>query len=333
MNKTKPVLIFLMKLLVSTGLIVFFFMQIHIERFLGTLASARFSYIALALVVYLLSQILSAGRWMILARPLGFEEPFKEIIAFYLIGMFFNLFAPGTVGGDVSRVYYLARNDKTHSEKAGWAVSTVPAAVSVFMDRAVGMTVLVWLGAIGLVLFPEYPVPAPIRFLTFAVAVGLAVAGAAVPLLRRFLPEDGHPVVVKLRFALRAYRTHWSVIPKAIAFSFFLHLIGAWIHLVLGWALQIDIPFSFCIILYPLVGTFAAIPISLNGIGLREGGYLFLLGLIGINAEKGVAFGLLLFLIVAFDSLIGGVMFLVKKSPKPADDALLKSISSGSRGI
>ena len=74
--------------------------------------SARFSYIALALVVYLLSQILSAGRWMVLARPLGFEEPFEEIVVYYLIGMFFNLFAPGTVGGDVSRVYYLARNDK-----------------------------------------------------------------------------------------------------------------------------------------------------------------------------------------------------------------------------
>lgn len=326
MKKTKPVLILLMKILVSTGLIVFFLTQIHIERFLGTLASARFSYIALALVVYLLSQILSAGRWMVLARPLGFEEPFKEIVVYYLIGMFFNLFAPGTVGGDVSRVYYLARNDKNHLQDAGWAVSTVPAAVSVFMDRAVGMAVLVWLGAIGLVLFPQYPVPGPIRSLTFAVAVGLAVAGAVVPLLRGFLPEDGHPIVVKLRFALRAYRTQWSVIPKAIVLSFLLHLIQAWIHLLLGWALQIDIPFSYCIILYPLVGTFAAIPISLNGIGLREGGYIFLLGLIGINAEKGVAFGLLLFLIVAVDSLIGGLLFLMKKGPKTADDALAKSI-------
>jgi hypothetical protein len=325
MKKTKPVLIFLMKLLVSTGLIVFFLTQIHIERFLGTLVSARFSYIALALVVYLLSQILSAGRWMVLARPLGFEEPFKEIVVYYLIGMFFNLFAPGTVGGDVSRVYYLARNDKNHLENAGWAVSTVPAAVSVFMDRAVGMAVLVWLGAIGLLLFPEYPVPRSIRSVTFAVAVALVVAGAVAPFFRRFLPEDGHPVVVKLRFALRAYRTQWSVIPKAIVFSFLLHLIQAWIHMLLGWALQIDIPFSYCIILYPLVGTFAAIPISLNGIGLREGGYLFLLGLIGINAEKGVAFGLLLFLIVAVDSLIGGLLFLLKKSPKPVDDVLAKS--------
>jgi glycosyltransferase 2 family protein len=326
MKKTKPVIVFLAKLLVSTGLIVFFLTQIHIERFLGTLLSARFSYIAIALVVYLLSQILSAARWMVLARPLGFGEPFKEIVTYYLIGMFFNLFAPGTVGGDVSRVYYLARNDKTHWGEAGWAVSTVPAAVSVFMDRAVGMAVLVWLGAIGLLLFPEYPVPAPIRSLTVVLAVALAIAVAVVPLLRRFLPEDGHPIVVKLRFALRAYRTQWSVIPKAIVFSFLLHLIQAWIHLLLGRALHINIPFSYCIILYPLVGTFAAIPISLNGIGLREGGYLFLLGLIGINAEKGVAFGLLLFLIVAVDSLIGGLLFLIKKSPKPVDDALAKSI-------
>jgi uncharacterized membrane protein YbhN (UPF0104 family) len=94
--------------------------------------------------------------------------------------------------------------------------------------------------------------------------------------------------------------------------------------MLLAWALQIDIPFSYCIIVYPLVGTFAAIPISLNGIGLREGGYLFMLGLIGINAEKGIAFGLLLFLIVAVDSLLGGLLFLVKRSPKPVDDILVK---------
>jgi hypothetical protein len=43
-----------------------------------------------------------------------------------------------------------------------------------------------------------------------------------------------------------------------------------------------------------------------------------LLGLIGITAENGIAFGLLLFFIVALDSLIGGIVFLVKRSPTPA---------------
>jgi hypothetical protein len=97
--------------------------------------------------------------------------------------------------------------------------------------------------------------------------------------------------------------------------------VQAWIHVVLGRAIGIDIPFSFSIILYPLVGTFAAIPISLNGIGLREGGYLFLLAVIGVNSTQGVAFGILLFVVVALDSLIGGLVFVLKKSPKPSPAA------------
>ena len=102
MKKAKPALVLLMKVLVSVGLFVFFFTRIHIERFFHTFASADFSYIALALVVYFLSQFLSTLRWEILARPLGFKKPFMVFLKFYLIGMFFNLFAPGTVGGDVS---------------------------------------------------------------------------------------------------------------------------------------------------------------------------------------------------------------------------------------
>jgi glycosyltransferase 2 family protein len=325
MKKAKPLLVLLMKLLVSAGLLVFFFTRIHFERFLYTLAGADFSYVAVGLVVYLAAQLGSAFRWKILARPLGFDTRYKDFSLYLLIGMFFNLFAPSTVGGDVTRVYYLARDGEKNPGK-GWAVSTIPAAASVFMDRALGMAVLVWLGAVGLALFPYYAVPSAIRSLTFALSLALIAGGLLVPLLRRILPDDGHPIVVKLRLAMRAYRDHWGVIPQAILLSLVLHLVQAWIHLLMGRALQINVPFSFCIILYPLVGTFAALPVSLNGLGLREGGYLFLLGLIGINAEKGIAFGLLLFLIVAVDSLIGGVLFLMKKSPKPADDALATSI-------
>jgi uncharacterized protein (TIRG00374 family) len=322
MKKAKPLLILLMKLLVSGGLLVFFFTRIHIERFLHTLAIADFSYVAVALVIYLLTQFVSALRWAVLARPLGFDARLQDFSFYYLIGMFFNLFAPSTVGGDVSRVYYLARDGEKERQQ-GWAASTVPAAVSVFMDRAVGMAALVWLGAAGLALFPFYAVPSTIRYLTFALALALIVGPLLVSWLVRLLPEDSHPMVVKLRLALRAYRIQWRVIPRAILLSL---IVQAWIHLLMGKALHINIPFSFCIILYPLVGTFAAIPISFNGIGLREGGYLFLLGLVGVSSEQGIAFGLLVFLIVVVDSLVGGLLFLVKKSPKPADDALAKSV-------
>ena len=314
MSRSKPVLIFLIKLLVSAGLIAYFFTKIHIERFLETFAAARFSYIAIALIVYLMAQGVSAVRWATLARPLGIKTPFKDLIQYYLIGMFFNLFAPSTVGGDVSRVYYLVKDQDAQAK--GRAVTTVPAAMSVLMDRAIGMVVLVWLGAAGLLLFPGYAVPHTIRTVTFALAGGLLGGVLLVPVLRWFLPEDGHQLTVKLRLALRSYRQHWRALLAAAALSLAVHLIQAWMHTVMGRALGLEVPFSFSLIVYPLVGTFAAIPITLNGLGLREGGYIFLLAVIGIGSEQGIAFGILLFLIIALDSLLGGMLFLFQRTPR-----------------
>jgi len=314
-TKAKPIAIFLLKLLVSVGLLAYFLSRIHIERFIHTFATADYSWILLAMVVYLFTQGFSAVRWTVLARPLGIQTPFKDLVRYYLIGMFFNLFAPGTVGGDVSRIYYLVRDEEAHA--LGRPVTTMPAAISVLMDRAIGMVVLVWLGAVGLLLFPDFAVPHTVRVVTLLIALGFVIAVLLLPLLRPFLPLDGHPIVVKLRLALRSYRMQWRALALGLLLSLVVHLIQAWMHTMMGRALGLDIPYSFCIIVYPLVGTFSAIPVSLNGLGLREGGYVYLLAVLGIGTEKAVAFGLLLFLIVALDSLIGGLLFLLQKSAKP----------------
>ena len=213
MKKAKPVIIFLLKLLVSGGLLAYFLSRVHPERFLHTFASANYSWIALALTVYLVAQAISAVRWTVLARPLGIATPFKDLVKYYLIGMFFNLFAPGTVGGDVSRVYYLVRDEAVHAK--GRAVPTMHAAMSVLMDRAIGMVVLVWLGATGLLLFPQYAVPRTVRMVTFVLASGFVVAVLLAPLLRRLLPEDGHPIVVKVRLLFRSYRMQWRALVAA----------------------------------------------------------------------------------------------------------------------
>lgn len=323
MKQAKPVIIFFAKLLVSGGLLGYFFSRVHPERFLHTLASANYAWIALALAVYLFAQLISALRWTALVRPLGIETPFKDLVKYYLIGMFFNLFAPGTVGGDVSRVFYLVRDEEAHAK--GRAVTTTHAAMSVLIDRAIGMVVLVWLGAAGLMLFPQYAVPPAARSITLLLAAGFIAAVLLIPLFRRVLPEDGHPLVVKIRLALRSYRTQWRALAEAGALSVAVHLIQSWMHLIMARALGLEVPFSFCIIVYPLVGTFSAIPVSLNGLGLREGGYIYLLAVIGIGTEQSIAFGLLLFLIVVLDSLIGGLLFLLQKSAKPANLTVQKA--------
>jgi uncharacterized protein (TIRG00374 family) len=316
MIKAKPGLMLLAKLLVSAGLLAFFFSRIRIERFFDTFASADFFYIAITLLIYMVAQLISVVRWMVLARPLGFATPFAVLVRYYLIGMFFNLFAPGTIGGDVSRIYYLARDGEQESDER-FSSAMIRAALSVFMDRAVGMMVLVWLGALGLLFSPQYAVPTPVRTLTFALAFGLLAGAVLLPLLDRIVSANGHRIIVKLRLALRTYRARWRAVAAAVALSFGVHLIQAWLHVMIGRALHIEIPFSYCVILYPLVGTFSALPVSLNGLGLREGGYLFMLQIIGFSSETAIAFGLLLFLTIAADSLVGGVIFLFNKSGTP----------------
>jgi len=166
-------------------------------------------------------------------------------------------------------------------------------------------------------LFSNYAIPLAVRSSTYALALGLLMGGLCLPVVTRYLPNDRHPLISKLRVALESYGREIGAIPIALVLSLLVHLIQTWMHVVMGKALHLDLPFSFCLILYPLVGTFAALPISFGGIGLRESGYMFLLGTLGSGTETGVAFGLLLFIIVALDSLLGGFLFLMIRKEGP----------------
>ena len=133
------------------------------------------------------------------------------MLRYYLIGMFFNLFAPGTVGGDVSRVYYLVKDENARAK--GHAVTTVHAAMSVLMDRAIGMIVLVWLGAVGLVALSLLRGSACGAGRDFPARPGICLPAAYCCLCcDACCPQDGHQLVVKLRLAFRSYRTHWRAL-------------------------------------------------------------------------------------------------------------------------
>jgi hypothetical protein len=306
-----------LKILVSLGLLAFLISRVDLGQLFRVLVSADFSYVAVILVVYILSQFVSCLRWVVLARAVGFQLPFWEYLSFYFIGMFFNLFAPSTIGGDISRVFYLAR-DGAPGPEVKRTTLTANALISVLADRAVGMVVLVWMGAAAIFIFPEYPLPPMIRTATYTLAGGTILAGAAIPFLSRFLRREGDSLRNSLRQAVEITWRSPSVLAQTFLLSLVIHLVQGGIQKLLGLALGLDLPWSFGFIIYPLVGVFSALPISFNGIGLREGGYLFLLRLIDVGSEKAVAFGLLWFAVVVLDSLIGGLVFVLRKAPRPS---------------
>ena len=312
---SRSTLAFLLKALVSLGILSFVLSRIDMAQLLRVLSSVHLYYFVIALAGYFLGQIICSVRWALLARPLGFKNPLKDFVIFYFIGMFFNLFAPSTIGGDIGRVFYLAR-DWSKKEQREWTGPTISALASVLADRFIGLVVLVWIGAVALVLFSDYPIPLVVRSLTFALAAGSLLAWMLLPLLNRVLQRWDLPKGKNLLLGLETYTRNRRVILQTVILSLCVHFIQSWMQILLGQALDVEIPWPYSFILYPLVGMFSALPISLNGIGLREGGYLFLLGQIDVSSEKAIAFALLWFLIIALDSLIGGVVFIARKSPR-----------------
>ena len=317
MKRIRPALALLLKSLVSLGILAFLLTRIDVAQFLRILSTAHLGYVGVALLGYFVGQVISSVRWTILARPLGLKNPFRDFASFYFIGMFFNLFAPSTVGGDFGRVFYLAREGVQGQGHSG-AGPTAGALISVIMDRAVGMVALVWMGAAALLFFPSYSIPPVIQLITYGLALGLIVGWALLPLAQRLLERRVNPIGRHLRLAIATYQTNPNVLAQTIALSLIVHVIQATIQLFLGRALALEIPYSYCFILYPLVGVFSSLPITLNGFGLREGGYLFLLQLIGISSEKAIAVGLLWFVVAALDSLFGGVLYVLRRAPRPS---------------
>jgi uncharacterized protein (TIRG00374 family) len=94
----------------------------------------HYDYLAIAFVLFLASILMTFVRWLYLVRAL--ELPFRPGDALRLgaIGYFFNTFLPGSVGGDIVKAAFLARE---HPERRTRAVATV------LIDRAIALWALI----------------------------------------------------------------------------------------------------------------------------------------------------------------------------------------------
>src|SRR3989442_5320283 len=174
----------LVRVLFRSAIIGYVLADVDLGDLARALAHVHLALVLVAVGLFVLSQALSAYKWSRIGRALGFEESLAAYARFYFIGMFFNLFGPSTLGGDLVRALYLGAGHRRRL-----AIS------SVVFDRASGLVLLVALGALGFLLFPEYRFPRSL--ILGAVAVGCAlVAGwwAAAPLGRRVpaTPWTGH---------------------------------------------------------------------------------------------------------------------------------------------
>ncbi len=237
-------------------------------------------------------QVISAFRWQLLARTVGVGGRYREYLAYFFIGMFTNIFVPGLVGGDALRALYLGRRHDRMAE----------AFASVVADRAAGLLSLVWFAALVSFFITRVQLPPSVLHMTLAVAALSLAAYLAGPLVTsRALRIKGLNSVLT---PVAPYLRRPICLVPALALSAFLQFSFAFCQYVLGIALGLQIPLSTFLLAVPISNVIASIPISINGLGLREASYVVLMGIAGVSKNEAIALSVSYF---AATTLAGGL--------------------------
>ena len=280
----------------TAGVAAYVLTRISPGDLLATIRRVHPGLLGAAVVLYLLGQALSAFRWSTLGRAVGLERRLVDYMRFYAIGMFFNLFGPSTLGGDAIRVMYLGRGRRR-----------MLAAGSVLFDRLSGLVMLVALAAVAqLVYHPR--LPRALAATVSSAGLMLLAGWIALPRLVRFLPPE-HAIRRTVEAELAPFWRDGSLLAAAAALSLVFHVSQVAVQYLLGLATGVTLPFWYCLVFHPLVAVATALPVSLGGFGVREGGYVLLLGRIGIAPSEAVVLSLLWFAVTAVAGLLGGLVF------------------------
>jgi hypothetical protein len=300
------------KVAITLGLIALAFSRFDIEAVKASLATANLWLIVLAFGFYLVAITINGMKWYVLLQALEVRVPFRAVLQFMFVGFFFNSILPANIGGDVMRGYGLAR----------YTDRTAEAAVSVVVDRVVGLLAYMSTAAVTAIVVVRFMDHAELQWLSNLALLALAgiAAALAVMLSRRLrvlvarVLQVG-PLTRLLPFyegvsaALDAYRFRY----RALFNAYLLGLAGLMAANVVNWllfeAVGGGVPFVDVLLFNPLIALVLLVPISVGGHGVIQNAYPFFYSLLGVPVTQAVAVSVLMSFIIIMGSLPGAVLW------------------------
>jgi len=273
---------------------------------LNSLRSVRPAYFLLAVGVWLVAVGFASLRWKVLISAISSDTPLLSTFIYNLIGAFYSQFLPGNITGDVVKGYYMAR---TQAKKAAMLSSAV-------IDRILGLVINGTIGFIALgfspILLEVFELPRWVGWaVVVLVVVGVAFGLAVVGWLARF--EDRFPTpIAKVYRIIADYVDHLWVLARATILSIVYFLVWAVAIWILAHSARIDVvDYSTALLLLAAVNLVTVLPISVNGLGVREGTVVFLLGQFGVQSERAFVLSLLILAINLLVGIVGGIFVML----------------------
>ena len=269
------------------------------------LMDLNISYFIMAYLSYLSTMFAAGSRFYFVSSVLGFKKTYLQCVQLNFVGTLFNNFLPTTFGGDALRGYYL---------KKGSHVSLTKAAACILFERYAGMVVLFWISSVVFLLRdigiikPMWEVPKEFAWLSY---IGSLISFFVVPFIPKINNLFGKENWIYKKFIepVIVYWHDYRLAMKVFLLSLFLQGTVILCHFFIAQSLGINIPLGYYLIFYPLTTIAGFLIPSLNGLGVREGTYIYFLSKIGINNDQGLAFGIGWLVILLITSIIGGLVY------------------------
>jgi uncharacterized membrane protein YbhN (UPF0104 family) len=312
----RRVLVMAAKIAVSVALLAFLFSKIDTARLWASARRASLPWLIAALVVQAMILIVGTWRWRLLLDAQRVKVKIRTLLDSYLVATFFNNFLPSNVGGDVIRI----------RDTAPAAQSKTLATTVVLVDRALGLMALVLISAVGATAAARLygSGASPIlpswlwAFFIVAAAISAPVVYAPEGFGRLLQPLTiVHPEWVggridKLTEALSRFRERPGALAGCFSGAVVVQVLMVAFYLTVVYALRIPITASELAVIVPISLVVQMLPVSVNGLGLREATFSFYFSRVGLPIESAVLLSLMGAAVIMVFSLSGAAVYVTR---------------------
>ena len=310
------------QLLISVILLAVLVYWIDFENFAISIKSANYLYIIVAFVIVTFNRCIMAYKWNLLLRVKGINISLFEATKIYYISNFLGLYLPPTIGADIVRAYYVKNKRYQLSDIIS----------SIVIERIIGFLVLLLFAVFGGIFFylyfSDYQLGIQnilklfilITLMVFFISALSLNETISARVLKALDRQYSSILIGKLAQKMKQIYTSYLLYKNSkTTLLLFFGLTGVEVisyifrSYVVAQALGVQVPFIYLFSFVPIIMALIRLPISLDGFGINEGGFVYFLSLIGINKSIGFSVGLIDHLVVMIAILPGGFFHLYEQ--------------------
>ena len=317
------------KVFISILLYYYIFSSLGIKNIADNLSNIRPVFIVSAILVFTASNFLGALQWKWLLDAQRIVIGYLKSLNLYFIGLFFNNILPGSLGGDIVKVYSISRLERKGRE--GLAAT--------FVDRFAGFFVLSLFSVCSSIYLLSSPIISGGGLRRSMILFVLIVFGIFLLsivflfsrrvstfiyeiMLARFNPFGLRDKIREIHGFFHLYRDNGKLAFRVLAVSVLIQGFRVLVHYLCARAIGFDIDLIYFLLFVPLIAMVAAVPISFGGLGVRESfaRVLFIsvasIALVDPDGSLIVTTQLLASAVGILVSLPGGLLFIFSRTAK-----------------